>query len=195
MVYHVELFCEDSAHESCARAIISRIARELQIDVNVHVGSARFGLPRLKRELRDFQSSLRQGSGTPDLLVVVADGNDAGPNERQREVAEVIDPAVFPRYIVGAPDPYVERWLLADPVSFAQCFGQQPVLGTPHGRNGWKQRLVESLEAADEIVTQGGAEFAEDIIEAMDFYRAGRAVPTIQTFTDEVRSALTQLSS
>ena len=195
MAYRVELFCEDSAHESCARAVISRIARELQIDLNVHVGSARFGLPRLKRELRDFQSLLRQGSGTPDLLVVVADGNDAGPNERQREVAEVIDPAVFPRYIVGAPDPYVERWLLADPVSFAQRFGRQPVLGTPYGRDGWKQRLVESLEAAGEIVTQGGAEFSEEIIEVMDFYRAGRTVPTLQTFADDVRSALIQLSS
>jgi hypothetical protein len=69
------------------------------------------------------------------------------------------------------------------------------VLGTPYGRDGWKQRLVESLEAAGEIVTQGGAEFSEEIIEVMDFYRAGRTVPTLQTFADDVRSALIQLSS
>jgi hypothetical protein len=190
VAYQVELFCEDSAHESCARAVIGRVARELAIDLNVHVASARFGIGRLTSELRDFQASMRNGSGVPDLLVVMADGNDAGPRERQREVADVIDQSVFPRYIVGAPDPYVERWLLADPVSFAQHFGRQPMLGTPHGRDGWKKRLVAALEEAGEIVTQGGSEFAEEIIGAMDFYRAGQAVPTIQTFADDVHSAL-----
>ncbi|MGP0103596.1 MAG: hypothetical protein ACLPUT_18485 [Solirubrobacteraceae bacterium] len=174
--------------------MINRIAREVRVDVTLHVGSARFGIPRLKSELKDFQSLIRRGSGAPDLLVVIADGNTGGPNERKREVAEVVDPAVFSRYIVGAPDPYVERWLLADPVSFAQHFGYQPVLGNPHGRDGWKRRLVESLEEAGEIVTQGGAEFAEEIIDVMDFYRAGKAVPTIQTFADDVRSALKQLA-
>ncbi|HEV3095477.1 MAG TPA: hypothetical protein VGY30_13355 [Solirubrobacteraceae bacterium] len=192
MAYRVELFCEDSAHESCARAVIGRVARELKVEVDVHVASARFGLGRLKSELRDFQASMRNSSGVPDLLVVIADSNEAGPNARQREVEEVIDRSLFPRYIVGAPDPYVERWLLADPVSFAQCFGHQPVLGTPRDRDEWKQRLVKALTDAGEIVTQGGAEFAEDIIDAMDFYRAGQSVPTVQRFADDVRAALRQ---
>jgi hypothetical protein len=191
---HVELFCEDSAHEACARAVVSRIGREIPIEVTLHVGSARFGLPRLKSELRDFQAALRKGSGVPDLLVVLADGNDAGPGARQREVAEAIDEKVFPRYVVGAPDPYVERWLLADPTSFAERFGQQPVLVAPTGREGWKQRLVEALEGAGEIVTQGGSEFADEIIEVMDFYRAGKHVPTVATFAADIRSALLQIS-
>jgi hypothetical protein len=135
---------------------------------------------------------MRNSSGVPDLLVVIADSNEAGPNARQREVEEVIDRSLFPRYIGGAPDPYVERWLLADPVSFAQCFGHQPVLGTPRDRDEWKQRLVKALTDAGEIVTQGGAEFAEDIIDAMDFYRAGQSVPTVQRFADDVRAALRQ---
>jgi len=192
---HVELFCEDSAHEACARAVIGRIGREIPIDVTVHIGSARFGLPRLKSELRDFQAALRKGSGVPDLLVVLADGNTAGPGVRRREVDEVIDASVFPRCVVGAPDPYVERWLLADPASFAQRFGHQPVLGTPQGRDGWKQRLVEALEEAGEIVTQGGAEFAEEIIDVMDFYRAGKQVPTVERFAADVRAALVQISA
>jgi hypothetical protein len=173
---------------------VGRIAREAEIDVTLQIGSSRFGLPRLKSELRDFQAALRKGSGAPDLLVVLADGNDAGPGARQREVADVIDPAVFPRYVVGAPDPYVERWLLADPQSFAELFGHQPVLGSPRGRDGWKQRLVEALEEAGQVVAQGGAEFAEEIIEVMDFYRAGRQVPTIEKFVADVRAALHQIT-
>jgi hypothetical protein len=190
VAYRIELFCEDNAHEACARAMIDRIAREVDKEVIVHVASARFGLPRLERELRAFQEALRKGSGAPDLLVVIADGNDDGPIARRREVEKVVDATVFPRWIVGAPDPYVERWLLADPVSFAERFGQQPDLGEPRGRGGWKQRLVESLEAAGEIVTQGGAEFAVEIVEVMDFYRAGRDAPSLQAFADELRHAL-----
>ncbi len=125
---------------------------------------------------------------------MIVDGNDVGPNVRHREVAEVLDATVFPRYVVGAPDPYIERWLLADPLSFAEHFGEQPVLGTPRGRDGWKKRLVDALEGAGEIVTQGGAEFAEEIINVMDFYRAGREVPTIKAFAADLRSELVQLS-
>jgi hypothetical protein len=194
VAYQVELFCEDSAHESCAQAIVARIASEVGVDLNVHVASARFGIPRLKRELTTFQALVRRASGAPDLLVVVVDGNDAGPAERRREVDALIDATVFPRHVAGTPDPYVERWLLADPVSFTERFGVQPALDPPDGRNGWKRRLAETLEEAGEILTQGGAEFADDIFDAMDFYRAGRVVPTVQEFADDLRSTLTQLS-
>jgi hypothetical protein len=37
------------------------------------------------------------------------------------------------------------------------------------------------------------AEFAEEIIGPMDFYRAGQADPTIQTFTDELRAVLRRI--
>ncbi len=51
----------------------------------------------------------------------------------------------------------------------------------PVGRTGWP-------------LTQGGAEFAEEIIEPMDFYQAGRSDPTIQDFTDDLRAALRRLA-
>lgn len=194
VTFRIDLFCEDSAHESCARAIVARIGRELQVDLNLRVASARFGIPRLRRELQAFQLMVRRASGAPDLLVVLVDANNIGPAERSREVEDAIDSSVFSRYVIGTPDPYVERWLLADPESFAERFDRQPPLGTPEGRDGWKNQLVNTLEEAGEIVTQGGAEFAEEIISAMDFYRAGKVVPTIQAFADSVRSELKQLS-
>jgi hypothetical protein len=190
----VELFCEDSAHESCARAIVGRIATELGVSVSIHTASAKLGIGRLKTELAAFHALVRRRAGTPDLLVVVVDANAVGPQARRREVEELVDASVFPRHVIGTPDPCVERWLLADPEAFAERFGVQPPLAAVRDRRDWKRRLQETLERAGEIVTQGGGEFADDIIETLDFYRARQADPTIQTFADDLRAALKQIA-
>jgi hypothetical protein len=193
MTLRVELFCEDSAHESCARALVSRVANESHVEISIHTATASAGIPRLKRELRAFQSLVARRAGTPHLLVVLVDANAAGPLVRRTEIDSVLDAAVFPEVVIGTPNPCVERWLLSDPVSFAQTFGVQPELGPANARNTWKDRLVSALEEAGQIVVQGGAEFAEEIITPMDFYRAGQADSTIQTFTDELRATLRRL--
>jgi hypothetical protein len=190
MARQVELFCEDNAHESCARALVGRIAGELELEVSMRTATASAGVGRLKRELKAFQSWVSHRSGTPDLLVIIIDSNAVGPAARRAEMEEVLDPAVFSSFVIGTPDPCVERWLLSDPVSFAETFGVQPPLGTTRARHDWKIRLVEALETAGQIVVQGGAEFSEEIVAQMDFYRAGRSDPTIQTFTDDLRNAL-----
>jgi hypothetical protein len=139
------LFCEDSAHESCARALINRAAAELGIAVSIRIGAARFGIPRLRQELRAFQTMVARSGGTPDILVVMIDANAAGPNSRRREVEALIDNAVVPRTVIGTPDPWVERWLLADPESFTSLFDQQPDLPARNirvtGRRSWLKRL------------------------------------------------------
>jgi hypothetical protein len=194
MARQVELFCEDSAHESCARALVGRIAGELELDVSIRTATASAGIGRLKRELRAFQSWVAHRSGTPDLLVVLVDSNAVGPAARRAEIEEVLDRAVFPSYIIGTPNPCVERWLLSDPVSFAETFDVQPAIGEVDAQHIWKTRLVEALEAAGQIVVQGGAELAEEIIEPMNFYRAGRSDQTIRAFTDDLRAALRRIA-
>lgn len=194
MTRRIELFCEDSAHESSARALVKRIARETQIDVSIHTATASSGIPRLKQELRVFQAVIARRSGTPDLLVVLIDANDIGPAGRRSEIESVLDTTVFPGFVIGTPNPCIEQWLLADPTSFSKTFGLQPVVGATNSRRIWKDRLVKALEASGQIVMQGGAEFAEEIIEPMDFYRSGRADPTLQAFTDDLRAALRRLA-
>ena len=194
MAIRVELFCEDSAHESCARALVDRIASELTVEISIHTATAGWGLGRLKQELRAFQSLVARISGTPDLLVVLVDANDVGASTRRSEIEQILDPTVFPEVVIGTPNPYVERWLLADPSSFATVFGVEPATGKTSARHTWKSRLVEALEEADVIVVQGGAELADEIFAPMDFYRAGKADPTIQAFTDDLRHALVRLT-
>lgn len=193
MTRRIELFCEDSAHESCGRAIIQRTAEELNLAIAIRTATASSGVGRLKRELKAFQSLASRRSGTPDLLVVLIDANAVGPAARRTEIEEILDHTVFPAYVVGTPDPCVERWLLADPVSFSGKFGIQPAIGATRDRNAWKTRLVDAMEAAGQIIVQGGTEFAEEIIAPMDFYRAGRLDSTIQAFTDDLRAALRRL--
>lgn len=191
----VDLFCEDGAHEDCGRAIIGRCARDSGVAVTTTARNARAGLPRVKSEFRLFQRTVIRGGGTvPDLLVVLADANDVGTAERRRELEAVIDNAVFPAVVVGTPDPYVERWLLADPVSFAARFGVQPDLRIGSGREAWKTRLEHALGEAGEFVIHGGAEFATEIFDVMDFYGAGHQAPELRTFTDELRAAFRLLT-
>lgn len=191
MAARVDLFCEDAAHEACARALVMRLAAQEDAAVSVNVATSRFGIGRLRRELRAFQVVVRRSGGTPDLLLVLIDGNDQGMAVRRREVEQLIDSTLFPSVVIGVPEPQVERWLLADPPSFAERFGQQPLLG--EDGVDWKRRLVEALEATGEIVTQGGADFADEIVGAMDLYRAGRAVPSLGMFIDDLRAALRRL--
>jgi hypothetical protein len=194
MTLRVELLCEDNAHESCARALVKRTASELEVDTSIHTATASAGIPRLKRELRAFQSLVSHRGGTPDLLVVLIDANADGPAARRSEIMSVLDTSVFPEFVIGTPNPCVERWLLADPVSFSTTFGVQPEIGSANSRHAWKDRLVNTLEAAGQIVVQGGAEFAEEIIKPMDFYRAGKVDSTIQALADDLRAALRRLS-
>lgn len=195
MTRRVELFCEDSAHESCARALVERVAGEVGLSASLHTATASSGVGRLKRELRAFQTLAARRSGTPDLLVILVDANAVGPSARREEIEEILDTRVFPRHVIGTPNPCVERWLLADPTSFAQTFGVQPAIAKTTDRNAWKTRLAEVLEAAGQIVVQGGAELSEEIIEPMDFYRAGKSDPTIRDFADALRAALRRLAA
>ncbi|WP_148261063.1 hypothetical protein [Conexibacter woesei] len=173
--------------------MINRCAREEGVAVTLNVPTAKFGIPRLRSELAAFQSVLKRSGGAPDILVIMIDANAEGVASRRRQIDAVLDRDVIPVSVCGVPDPYVERWLLADPVSFAETFGHEPEGGRVRTRKEWKARLVKALERGGQIVTQGGAEFAEEIVSAMDLYRAGRIAPSLNAFISDLRTTLRTL--
>lgn len=176
-----------------ARALLRRVAGEVGLELSARTGTASSGIPRLKREMRAFQTLISRRPGAPDLLVILIDANAEGPSVRRTEIISILDESIFPEFVIGTPNPCVERWLLADPVSFVDIFGVQPEIGPAKTRDAWKKRLVSTLELAGQIVVQGGAEFAPEIIEVMDFYRAGKSDSTIRSFTDDLRAVLHRL--
>ncbi len=123
----------------------------------------------------------------------MVDANDVGVAARRREVGEALDESLIPAFVIAVPDPCVERWLVADPASFTELLGAEPESGATDDRDAWRHRLVDALDRGGHIVTQGGSEFAEEIVEAMDLYRAGRAVPSLGAFVDDLRGALKRL--
>ena len=125
----------------------------------------------------------------------MVDANDVGVAARRREVVEALDESLIPASVVAVPDPCVERWLVADPPSFAGLLGAEPETRATDDRDAWRQRVIDALNRGGHIVTQGGSEFAEEIVEAMDLYRAGRAVPSLGAFVDDLRGALRRLPS
>ncbi|OGQ17466.1 MAG: hypothetical protein A2138_18995 [Deltaproteobacteria bacterium RBG_16_71_12] len=192
------LFCEDRGHELLVRRLVERLARERSMALSLDTKSARGGAARALTELEGWQQGLRTGrlSGTPDLLVVVIDGNCMGHPAKQREIRALVDNAVFPRLVIGCPDPHVERWLIADASAFHRVVG----VGCPRDpdkceRDRYKQLVGEAVAGSAVVLLTGVMELAPDLVDAMDLYVAGSCQPSLRAFVDDLNAGLTQLAT
>ncbi|MBI5480712.1 MAG: DUF4276 family protein [Deltaproteobacteria bacterium] len=184
---YVAIFCEDVAHERFLDALVRRLATEASRTVTIHTASGRGGHGRVISELRAFQRLETKA----DVLVVGIDANCSGWNQARHEVDDAIDAARFPSRAIACPDPHVERWYLADPEGLKTALGARATRGRRKcERDLYKRRLGEALRVAGHTVTLGGAEFASEIVDAMDLYRAGKNEPSLRHFLDAVRQAL-----
>jgi hypothetical protein len=189
----VDVLAEDAAHEGFLRPLIGRLAREVDVRVEVRVRSARGGHPRVIQELDLYQRAIAQGvAGRPDLLVVAIDSNCAPYPRARRSIEREIRTEFRGITVIACPDPHVERWYLADPPSFGQVVGKQPRGGKRKcGRDLYKRRLAEAVAAAGHPVLLGGIEFAEELVASMDLYRAGKTERSLKRFVDDLRAGLT----
>lgn len=191
----IDLFVEDVAQESLARALTERLAEEQGVRPILTARSARGGLGRALDELAVFQKGLSQGAlivPTPDILVVFADANSRGWVATRNAVLEVIDGAVFPRVAVACPDPYVEAWYLADLAAAARVIGAgiPPLRMNVSAADRHKLRLTEAVQAGTVISLDGGLDLAPNIVQEMDAYRAEQAHPSLKDFLTTMRGHL-----
>ena len=98
----VDLFCEDSAHERFALALLKRLARGKGTRLSVRPRSTRGGHGAALTELRAWQRTVGRGGFVerPDLLVVVIDANCRGANEARADTERAIRAEVFPEVVV-----------------------------------------------------------------------------------------------
>ena len=190
----VDLFVEDLAHEVFVGALANRIAREEQVPVSVQARSARGGHPRALKEFGTYQVLVEKGAlanRAPDLVVVVIDGNCATARKKRAEIQKATRPRLLDRLVAGCPNPHVERWFLADPDSFHKVVGYRPVVGREKcEREHYKRLLTDAIRKGSQPATLGGIEFAAELVEAMNLYRAGRSDSSLRAFVGDLRSGL-----
>ena len=192
----VDLFAEDRAHEVFVGALTNRIAREEQVALILQARSARGGHPRALGEFGAYQTLVEKGAlahRTPDMVVVVIDGNCVTARKKREEIRNATRPGLLDRLVAGCPNPHVERWFLADPDSFHEVVGHRPVVGRDKCERGhYKRLLTDAIRKGNQPPTLDGIEFAAELVEAMNLYRAGRHDSSLRVFIDELRSRIRQ---
>ena len=114
----------------------------------------------------------------------------------RREIADRIDPRLRERVVIACPDPHIERWYMADPESFASAVGVPPSVGKGKcKRDIYKAILADTICRAGLLAPLGGIEFAPELVEGMDLYRASRNDKSLKGFADELSGVLTRLTS
>jgi hypothetical protein len=187
-----DLFVEDRAHEAFLKAMISRIATEQGKSLAVRVRSARGGHPRVLQELSLYQKSVLKAPETlpmPDLLFVAIDANCSRWSRARKDIWGAIEKSFATRTIIACPDPHVELWYLADPDSFVQVVGIRPKIGKRKcARGRYKAILSKAIVDAGHPNTLAGIEFARELVESMDLYRAGKNEASLKHFLDDTRT-------
>ncbi len=83
---------------------------------------------------------------------------------------------------------------MADPESFAMVVGVEPPREKAKcERDRYKQQLIQAIRKGGHIPTLGGIEFAQDLVAAMDLYRAGKNDPSLGACIDACRAAIQRM--
>lgn len=195
----VDIFVEDHAHEAFLVPMLQRIAREENLVVSPRVRSARGGHGRAIAELKLYQQVVEGGTpgfAPPDLLLAGIDGNCSAFAKAKKAIEGATHAPFSDRLVVACPDPHVERWYLADPESFQGVVGHRPTIAKKKCvRNYYKDALAKVVSKAGHPATLGGIEFAQELVERMDLYRAGKNDRSLKVFVDDLRRSLRTLQA
>ncbi len=187
----VELFMEDGAHEKFLVPLVKRVGLEEGVDVVCQVRTARGGHARAISELK-FYLEHRQLLGlnaTLDMIVVAIDSNCDSFAQTRSSIKDAVGQEYFHLLVAACPDPHIERWYMADVNSFYEVVGYQPDLASEKcERNYYKTLLRTAVQRGGHPQMLGGIEFATELVEQMDLYRAGRTERSLKAFVEDLRS-------
>lgn len=194
----VYLIVEDAAQENVARALFRRLSFEEGVKISISK-SIMGGYGGVLTEIKGFQRALHKGAipaGSPDLLLVLGDSNCHNFQERKRQITDIIDNTIFPFIAVGCPDPHIEKWLLIDSHALNMVFGVSLNISLDKcKRDYYKHELQRIVRQAGWPMTQEGIEYAQDIIEKIDFIQAERNDHSFKVFLSELRSIIKRFKS
>ncbi len=192
----IYLIGEDIAHETIVRSLFRRVAFEECVKISISKAITG-GYGKVITEIKGFQRALFKGiipAGSPDLLLVMGDANCGNFRERKKEIMGNIDPNIFPFFIVGCPDPHIEKWLLIDDQALLSIFGSSTNMPLDKCiRDYYKNELKRIIRSAGWPIAQEGLEYSQDIINIIDFARAEKNDQSFKIFISDLRSALKKI--
>ena len=141
-----------------------------------------------RRYVLDFMKS---GYAGYDLVIAAQDTDCRGVPETKNTLLQYADGYQRP-IVIAAPDPCIEAWYLADQQairSVAQAGSTPPV---PAGCDcaSLKTQLRGLFREGGAVALLGGAEYADEIVQAMDLVRARRNVASLNIFCNDLRAEL-----
>jgi hypothetical protein len=186
----IALFVEDEAHRKFLEALITRMAKEQEINISLTWGNVRRGHGAVIKELGLFLRDLQRGRRiTPDLVVAATDANCKGFNARHKEITDVLDKSGL-HTISAIPDPHIERWLLLDSAAFKAVFGRgcdAPDRKCEKGR--YKKLLIDAIRDTGITPSFGGIEFTDDLVQHMDLARMAQVDDSLGRLLADLRNA------
>ena len=195
----VDLFAEDRAHESFLEPLLTRIAREQdQVSKWRYAYVLPEGHSRAIAEFELYQSIVTKSllsSESADIVVVAIDGNCSTFTEERRRIQDATVPML--RDPTGhSMSGSTHRAVVRRGSSVVRDYvGYRPNVGDKKcARGHYKQVLTTTIRQAGHQVILGGVEFAPELVEGMDLYRAGRNDSSLNAFLRDLRVRLRQVT-
>lgn len=192
------LFLEDIGHERFVDALVGRLAGEACVPIEIDVRNARGGAPRLDQQFMQFLRDYAATDTSPDLVVVIRDTDCNGVDTVKSRYSKLVEDAGYlGDVVIGAPEPHIECWYLADPPALQRVLRaptQTPVPDSKCGKGRFKQVLSQTMSDAGVVPLLEGIEYAERVVAEMDIYRAASNVPSLDTFIRDLKQALGNLT-
>ena len=182
----IRLLVEDSTHQDVIGTLVERLAKEMEVPVQLDWITAKWGHGQVKKEFAEHVRNLTRGVlPLPDLIVIGTDANCKGLNQRQKEFAGIRSQVPV---VTAIPDPHIERWLLLDGQAFHAVLGKgcdAPDHKCERGR--YKRLLVEAALGATGNPTFSGKEHAVAIMNAINLQRAMQD-ESFKRFVEQIRA-------
>jgi hypothetical protein len=192
-IIRTNLIVEDTAQERVVDFLLRRLSYHEGVRISIS-SAIQGGQGGVITGIKGFQSALKKGgipTGMPDLLIVLRDSNCHDFQKRKKETIELIDKTIFPFFVVGCPDPHVEKWLLIDQHALNVVFGTSANIPLRKcERDFYKNELKKIIRTAGWPITQDGIEYSQDIIEGLDFIVAERNDSSFGNFISDLKSTL-----
>jgi hypothetical protein len=187
----VVYFFEDIAHERFVRTLVRRAAKEQDVELAEEIRNATHGSrvwPELQHFVRDL---LGKQSKVPDVLIVVLDANCSKYTEVRKRIRNEVTTLV-PCLVCAVPNPHIEKWYLADAAAFKKILPKScPKLTRQKcERNRYKRLLKDAIRAAGVEPVLGGAEYGEELANAVDPTTVSKADKSFKAFWSDLKRAL-----